>query len=136
MSKLSDYEYKEAMGYLKRFNNNCLDIIIARNELISISSPKYDGLPKPPYNISDPVSNTVIKLQENKILNRAIYEWGIVRKSLDLCDKITREIFKEEFELGEKNRWKIMETLHISEDQFKRRRQKLIYLVHENIYKK
>lgn len=134
--RLSDKEYKEAVGYLRRFNSNCVEILVQRGDIMTIGSPKYDGMPKPPYSISDPVSNTVIKLEENPILNRAIHEWQVVRQALDMTDKMTHDIFREEFELNERNRWNIIETLHISEDQYKRRRKKLIYLVHENINKK
>lgn len=36
---------------------------------------------------------------------------------------------------GEDNRWNIIENLHISEDIYKRRKRKLIYLVHNELKK-
>ena len=135
MSKLSKEEYKEAMGYLKRYNYNCVTILTARLDIIDISSPKFDGLPKAPYSISDSVANSVIRLQEDKRLNKALKEWQIVRRALELTDTITKEIFTEEFEKGENNRWNIIDKLNISEDQYKRRRRKLIYIVNDEIKK-
>ena len=98
MDRLSKEDYKEAIGYLKRYNYNCVSILTARLNIIDISSPKMDGLPKAPYSISDSVYNSVIRLQEDITLNKALKEWKIVKKALELTDKITKEIFEEEFE--------------------------------------
>lgn len=98
MEKLSKEDYREAVGYLKRYNHNCVAILTARLDIISISSPVLDGLPKPPYSISDSVYNSVVRLQEDCRLNQALKEWKIVRQALELTDKITKEIFEEEYE--------------------------------------
>lgn len=102
MSRLSKEEYREAIGYLKRYNHNCVEILTARLDIISISSPTLDGLPKAPYSISDSVYNSVVRLQEDKKLNKALKEWKIVKQALELTDKITKDIFREEFELRRK----------------------------------
>lgn len=65
---------------------------------MSIGSPSLDGLPKAPYSISDSVFNSVVKLQEDKELNKALNEWKVVKKALELTDNITKEIFEEEYQ--------------------------------------
>ena len=52
----------------------------------------------PRFSISDSVYNSVIRLQEDIGLNKALKEWKVVKKALELTDKITKEIFEEEFE--------------------------------------
>ena len=98
MDRLSKEDYNRAIGYLKRYNYNCLSILTARLDIIDISAAKIDGLPKAPYSISDSVYNSVIRLQEDITLNKALKEWKVVQKALELTDKITKEIFTEEFE--------------------------------------
>lgn len=67
-------------------------------DIISIGSPNYDGMPKAPYTISDSVLNSVIQMQENKELQQSIKEYQIVVQALELTDKITKEIFEEEYQ--------------------------------------
>ncbi len=98
MDRLSKEDYNRAIGYLKRYNYNCLSILTARLDIIDISAAKIDGLPKAPYSISDSVYNSVIRLQEDITLNKALKEWKVVQKALELTDKTTKEIFTEEFE--------------------------------------
>lgn len=69
-----------------------------RMDIISIGSPNYDGMPKAPYTISDSVLNSVIQMQENKELQQSIKEYQIVVQALELTDKITKEIFEEEYQ--------------------------------------
>ncbi len=98
MNKLSREEYKEAAGCLKRYNYNCVSILTMRLDLMSISSPSINGLPRAPYNVTDSVYNTVVKLQEDKKINKALNEWKAVKKALELTDKVTKDIFKKEYE--------------------------------------
>ena len=65
---------------------------------MSVGSPNMDGMPKAPYTISDNVFNSVVKLQEDKELNKALNEWKVVKKALELTDNITKEIFEEEYQ--------------------------------------
>ena len=98
MSRLSKEDYREAVGCLKRYNYNCVSILTMRLDIMSVGSPNMDGLPKAPYAISDSVYNSVVKLQEDKELNKALNEWKVVKKALELTDNITKEIFEEEYQ--------------------------------------
>lgn len=69
-----------------------------RMDIISIGSLNFDGLPKAPYTISDSVLNSVIRMQENKVLQQSIKEYKVVVQALELTDKITKEIFEEEYQ--------------------------------------
>ena len=65
---------------------------------MNIASPSIDGLPKAPYNISDSVYNQYIKLQEDKELQKSLLEYKSVVQALALADKITKEIFEEQYQ--------------------------------------
>jgi len=133
--RLSREEYKKAEGYLKRYNYNCINILNIRNDIMSIGAVNLDGLPKAPYSISDSVFNSVIKLQENKELNRSINEYKIVVQALQLVSDDSKVIFEELYQKS-KNKWHIInETLHTSEETYKRRKRDLIYAVYEEIEK-
>ena len=133
--RLSREEYKKAEGYLKRYNYNCINILNIRNDIMSIGAVNLDGLPKAPYSISDSVFNSVIKLQENKELNRSIHEYKIVVQALQLVSDDSKVIFEELYQKS-KNKWHIInETLHTSEETYKRRKRDLIYAVYEEIKK-
>lgn len=67
-------------------------------DIMSIGSPNFDGMPKAPYSISNSVLNSVIKMQENKALQQSIREYKIVIQALELTDRITKEIFEEEYQ--------------------------------------
>jgi len=133
--RLSREEYKKAEGYLKRYNYNCINILNIRNDIMSIGAVNLDGLPKAPYSISDSVFSSVIKLQENRELNRSINEYKIVVQALQLVSDDSKVIFEELYQKS-KNKWHIInETLHTSEETYKRRKRDLIYAVYEEIKK-
>jgi len=44
--RLSREEYKKATGCLERYNYNCLSIINIRADIMSVSIPANDGMPK------------------------------------------------------------------------------------------
>lgn len=67
-------------------------------DIMDISSPVLTGMPKAPYAISDSVYNSVVKLQEDTKLNKVLKEYKAVIKALELTDKITKEIFEEEYQ--------------------------------------
>lgn len=67
-------------------------------DIMSLSSPVLDGMPKAPYKISDSVLNSLIRIQENEELQKCIREYKIVVQALQLVDSITKEIFKEEYQ--------------------------------------
>lgn len=132
--RLSREEYKKAEGYLKRYNYNCINILNIRNDIIALSAVNLDGLPKAPYSISDSVFNSVIKLQENKELNRSINEYKIVVQALQLVSDDSKVIFEELYQKS-KNKWDVMNEKGLSERTFVRRKGELINTVHKEINK-
>ena len=101
MSRLSKEDYREAVGCLKRYNYNCIKMMNMKYDIMSLSSPVLDGMPKAPYKISDSVLNSLIRIQENEELQKCIREYKIVVQALQLVDSITKEIFKEEYQKRE-----------------------------------
>lgn len=98
MSRLSKQEYREAVGCLKRYNYNCIKMMNIKYDIMSLSSPVLDGMPKAPYKISDSVLNSLIRIQDNEELQKCIREYKIVVQALQLVDSITKEIFQEEYQ--------------------------------------
>lgn len=98
MSRLSKEDYRKAVGILKRYNYNCINILNIRADIMSISIPEHNGMPKAPYSISDTVYNQLVQLQENEALQKSLLEYKIVVQVLELTDKITKEIFEEQFQ--------------------------------------
>lgn len=127
-------EYNKAVGCLKRYNYNCINIMNIQSDILSLSIAPNDGLPKAPYSIGDTVFNKVIQLQENKDLNKSIKEYKAVVQALQLVDKISKEIFEEEYRKS-KRKYDIIDILHISERTYERRKNELIYAVHKEIKK-
>lgn len=132
--RLSREEYKKAEGYLKRYNYNCINILNIRNDIMSISAVNLDGLPKAPYSISDSVFNSVIKLQENKELNKSISEYKVVVQALQLVSDDSKVIFEELYQKS-KSKWDVMNEKGLSERTFVRRKGELINTVHKEIKK-
>ena len=91
--KIDKEDYNKAVGCLKRYNYNCIKILNIRADIISIGSPSLDGLPKAPYNVSDNVFNAVVKLQEDKELQKCLKEYKAVTQSIQLADDIAKKIF-------------------------------------------
>lgn len=127
-------EYNKAVGCLKRYNYNCINIMNIQSDILSLSIAPNDGLPKAPYSIGDTVFNKVIQLQENKDLNKSIKEYKVVVQALQLVDKISKEIFEEEYRKS-KRKYDIIDILHISERTYERRKNELIYAVHREMKK-
>lgn len=132
--RLSKEDYNRAVGCLKRYNYNCINIINIRADIMSISVPENDGMPKAPYSISDSVYNQYIKLQEDKELQKSLREYKAVMQALQLSNKESKYIFEEEYR-KDRNKWEIIEELHISEETYKRRKRALIYNVDKEIKK-
>ncbi len=104
--RLSKEEYREAKKCLKRYNYNYIEIMNIRADIMSIGSANSDGMPKAPYNTSDKVLESVIRLQEDADLQEAIKEYKAVAQALQLVDSTAKKIFEEEFQ---KRRRKQME---------------------------
>ena len=133
MNRLSKEEYKEAKGCLKRYNYNCINIMNIRADIMSIGSQNLDGMPKAPYTITDNVLNSVIKLQEDEHLQKSIKEYKAVIQALELVNKDCKELF-EKYYIQSKSKWEIIES-GMSERTFGRRKQELIYAVHNELEK-
>lgn len=130
--RLSKEDYRQAVSCLKRYNYNCIKILNIRADIMSIGSPVIDGIPKAPYRISDSVYNSVIKLQEDVDLQKAIREYKAVEQAKQLVPKDSIYIFEEMYIKG-KEKWEIIDDLHISEETYKRRKRNLIYAVDKEI---
>lgn len=126
-------EYNKAVGSLKRYNYNCINIINIQSDILSLSIAPYDGLPKAPYNVGDTVFNKVIQLQDNEELNKSIKEYRAVGQALELVSKDSKYIFEELYRKGN-TKWKIINS-GMSEATFKRRKQELIYAVDKELKK-
>lgn len=131
--RLSKEDYKKAKDCLKHYNYNCINIMNIRADILSIGSQNLDGMPKAPYNISDNVLNSVIKLQEDEQLQKAIKEYKAVVQALELTNKDCKIIFNKYYILS-KSKWEIIES-GMSERTFERRNQELIYAVHNELKK-
>ena len=131
--KLSKEDYNRAVGYLKRYNYNCINIINIRADIMSISTPQNSGMPKPPYSISDTVYNQYIKLQENKELQKSLKEYKTVMQALELVSKDSKNVF-EQLYVKNKTKWEIIET-GMSERTFVRRKSELIMAVDKELKK-
>lgn len=126
-------EYNKAVNCLKRYNYNCINIMNIRADILSISGQNLDGMPKSQYNISDNVLNSVIKLQEDEQLQKSIKEYKAVVQALELVNKDCKTIFEYYYRLS-KSKWEII-NMGMSERTFGRRKQELIYAVHNELKK-
>ena len=131
--RLSKEDYNRAVGCLKRYNYNCINIINIRADIISISVPENDGMPKAPYSISDSVYNQYIKLQEDKELQKSLKEYKAVMQALQLVNKDSKYIF-EQLYVKNKTKWEIVET-GMSERTFVRRKSELVLAVDKELKK-
>jgi len=134
MNRLSKEDYNRAKDCLKRYNYNCIKILNIRADIISIGAQNIDGMPKAPYTVSDNVLNSVIKLQEDEDLQKAINEYKAVSQALELLKEDSKYIFEHQYILSE-SKWEIIDNLSISEETYKRRKRELIYAVSEEIKK-
>lgn len=129
--RLSKEEYNRAKDCLKRYNYNCIKILNIRADIISIGAQNIDGMPKAPYTVSDNVLNSVIKLQEDKELQKAINEYKAVSQAVELVSNDSKYIF-EELYIKSKTKWQIMES-GMSERTFGRRLKDLVYAVNKEL---
>lgn len=126
-------EYKKAVGCLKRYNYNCIKIMDIRENIISVSAQNLDGMPKAKYNTSDMVVNSVIQLQEDEELKKAIKEVKAVQMALQLVNEDCKNIF-EKIYIQSKSKWDII-NCGMSERTFVRRKSELIIAVHKELKK-
>ena len=131
--RLNKEDYREAIGILKRYNYNCLNIINKREEILGVGSQSLDGMPKAPYNISDTVFNQYIQLQEDKELQKSLREVKTVNQAILLVNKDSKYIF-EELYIKSKTKWQIIDS-GMSERTYERRKNELVYTIHKEIKK-
>ena len=131
--RLSKEDYREAIGVLKRYNYNCLNIINEREDIMGISSQVSDGMPRAPYSISDTVFNQYVQLQENVSLQKSLKEIRVVNQAILLVKKDSKRIFEEQYKMG-KDKWDIINE-GMSEGTYKRRHSELVYAVYEELKK-
>ena len=131
--RLNKEDYREAIGVLKRYNYNCLNIINKREEILGVGSQSLDGMPKAPYNISDTVFNQYVQLQEDKELLKSLREVKTVNQAILLVNKDSKYIF-EELYIKSKTKWQIIDS-GMSERTYERRKNELVYTIHKEIKK-
>lgn len=134
MSRLSKEDYREAVGCLKRYNYNCINIMNIQSDILSLSVAPVDGMPKAPYAISNSVLNKVIRMEENESLQKSIREYKIVVQALSLVNKDSKVLFDELY-IKNKYKWDIINDNALSERTFERRKNELINAVHKELKK-
>lgn len=130
--RLSNEEYKEAVGCLKRYNYNCINIMNIQSDILSLSIAPADGMPKAPYAVSNTVLNKVIQMEENVGLQKSIKEYKAVIQALELVSEESKLIFEKEYRES-RYKWDVIDILNKSEETYKRRKRDLIYAVHKEL---
>ncbi len=131
--KLENQEYRQAVNCLKRYNYNCIKIMSIREDIISVSGMNIDGMPKPKYSKSDMVLNSVIQLQEDEDLKKAIKEVKAVQMALQLVDEDCKNIF-EKIYIQSKSKWEVINN-GMSERTYERKKSDLIFNVNKELKK-
>lgn len=131
--RLENQEYRQAVNGLKRYNYNCIKIMSIREDIMSISGLNMDGMPKPKYSKSDMVLNSVIQLQEDEELKRAVKEVKAVQMALQLVDEDCKNIF-EKIYIQSKSKWELINN-GMSERTYFRKKTELITQVNKELKK-
>ena len=131
--RLENQEYRQAVNCLKRYNYNCIKIMSIREDIMSISGLNMDGMPKPKYSKSDMVLNSVIQLQEDEELKRAVKEVKAVQMALQLVDEECKNIF-EKIYIQSKSKWELINN-GMSERTYFRKKTELITQVNKELKK-
>ncbi len=131
--KIPKEEYRKAKGCLKRYNYNCINILMIRNDTIGLTGNNLDGMPHS-NQINDIVANTVIQLDQNKSLQQSIKEYKAVQLAVSKLDEDSKLIFEHLYNKKDMSKWEIInEILYKSEDTFKQKHSKLVYAVYEEL---
>lgn len=131
--RLENQEYRQAVNCLKRYNYNCIKIMSIREDIMSISGLNMDGMPKTKYSKSDMVLNSVIQLQEDEELKRAVKEVKAVQMALQLVDEDCKNIF-EKIYIQSKSKWELINN-GMSERTYFRKKTELITQVNKELKK-
>lgn len=132
--RLPKEEYNKAVGCLKRYNYNCINIMNIQSDILSLSIAPISDMPRVPYGVGDTTLKKVIKLEENIELQKSIKEYKAVVQALQLVDDISKDIFDEEYRKSNK-KWQVIDKLNISESTYERRKSKLIYSTYKELKK-
>ena len=132
--RLSKEDYNNAVGCLKRYDYNCINILNIKSDIYSIETANNDGQPKPKFNKTDTVLAKIIQVEENEVIQKAIREYKAVRNALLLVNKDCEYIFKKIFR-EQKSKWEVIDQYGMSERTFKRRKSELIYTVNKELKK-
>ena len=132
--RLPKEEYNKAVGCLKRYNYNCINIMNIQSDILSLSIAPISDMPRVPYGVGDTTLKKVIQLEENIELQKSIKEYKAVIQALSLVNKESQYIFEEEFR-KDRYKWDIINELNTSEETYKRRKRSLIYAVNEELKK-
>lgn len=132
--RLNNEDYREAEGCLIYYNYNCAAILSVENNMSYLKATRYDGMPKAPYNISNPVERLVIQKEDNEEYKRALKKYKAVEMAKLRMNDECLNIF-ELFYRKKKNKWRVMYELGLSERTFLRRKRDLIYMVYEELKK-
>ena len=96
--RLEKEEYQRAVAALKRYKYNYINIINIQSDILSLSVAQISDMPRIPYGVGDTTLNKVIQLEEDASLQQSIKEYKAVIQALQLTDKITKEIFEEQYQ--------------------------------------
>lgn len=132
--KIPKEEYNRAVGCLKRYNYNCINIMNIQSDILSLSISPVDGMPKAPYSVGDTTLNKVIQIEENEELQKSIEEYKAVVQAVQLVSDDSKYIFDEMYR-KQKSKWYIMDEKGLSERTFLRRKYELIYAVDKELKK-
>lgn len=131
--RLPKEEYNKAVGCLKRYNYNCINIINIQSDILSLSIAPITDMPRVPYGVGDTTLKKVIQLEDNIELQKSIKEYKAVVQALELVNQDSKYIFEELYRKG-KTKWQIIDS-GMSEATYKRRKQDLIYAIDKELKK-
>lgn len=131
--RLPKEEYNKAVGCLKRYNYNCINIINIQSDILSLSIAPITDMPRVPYGIGDTTLKKVIQLEDNIELQKSIKEYKAVVQALELVNQDSKYIFEELYRKG-KAKWQIIDS-GMSERTFVRRKGDLICAVGNELKK-
>ena len=134
MNRISDEKYKEAKGCLKRFAYNKLNILTIRFDLIGITGVNYDNELSKTNKINDIVANSVIRLEENKELQRSIKEYKAVELAKKLVDDDSLYILEHLYDKQDMRKWEIINNV-MSDSTFRRKHKSLVLAVYDILKK-
>lgn len=131
--RLEKEEYKRAVGVLKRYNYNCINIINIQTDILSLSVAPLSDMPRVPYSVGDTTLKKVLQLEENIELQQSIKEYKAVVQALQLVSQESKMIF-ELLYIKNKTKWEIIES-GMSERTYFRRKKELILAVNKELKK-